>query len=312
MSRRQTSRVLLAVARAAGLLLLAPLAAFVLIGSVAPEFRVDRYAYVAREGYVPVTADAVAESGNDPLALGAFYMRFLGGFVSGASGRCREAADRPLTSLLLSRSLPSLGALAVAMAVAIGSAVAGTLLGMTRRRSLPWPLERATDLVEGLPLPFVAMVTFVAIVRLAPRGSPLESDAAMVLWAGVALALGDAIAVGLLREARDEASRGMTRPYVLAARLRGETARQALVPNLMPILGARVRGAMLLFLGGLVVVEPAMGVNGLGETFKDIVTDRAGTDALLFAGVLLLFAIPVAAADLVATLTAAGDPEGTP
>lgn len=306
MSRRQTSRVLRAVARAAALLLLSPLVVFVVIGSVAPEFSVDRYAYVVDEGYVPVPAAPMSQVRSDPLSLTTFYLRFLGGVVSGAPGRCREAADRPLTQLLLRRSLPSLGALAVAMVVAIGAATAGALLGMSRGRSLPWPVARVADLVEGLPLPFVAMVTFVAVVRLTTRGSPLESDAAMILWAGLALALGDAIAVGLLRDARDEAARGMARPHVLAARLRGETARQALVPNLLPVLAARIRGALLLFLGGLVVVEPALGINGLGETFKDIVTDRAGTDALLFAGVLLLFAIPVAGADLIATLAASG------
>jgi len=312
MSRPNVSTLLEAAARAALLLLVAPLLAFVVIGSVAPEFHVDRYEFQAGEGYVPVKVAPTVEARSGPLRLAGFYLRFLGGVVSGAPGRSREAADRPLTTLLLGRCLPSLGALAVALTVATGAAIGGALAGMARRRPLLWPLARAADIVEGLPLPFVAMVGFVAVVRMAPRGSPLESDAAMVLWAGLALALGDAVAVGLLRDARDEAFRGTTRPYVLAARLRGETTAQALIPNLMPLLGARIRGALLLFLGGLVVVEPAMGINGLGETFKDIVTDRAGTDALLFAGVLLLFAVPVAGADLVATLVAAGSTEGAP
>ena len=44
----------------------------------------------------------------------------------------------------------------------------------------------------------------------------------------------------------------------------------------------------------------------------DIVTDRAGTDVLLFAGVLTLFAIPVAAADLLASAARAGGTGGSP
>ena len=203
----------------------------------------------------------------------------------------------------------------MALALTAVAAALGILLGRFRPRERRWsrpPLAVLGCLVEGAPLPFVAMIAFVIVVRLAPRGSIWESDGAMILWAGLALALGDAVLSGVMRDTRDETRRTAGRPFVLAARLRGEGLLAALLPNLLPVVGARFRGAALLFLGGLVVVEPALGINGLGETFTDIVTDRAGTDALLFAGVLTLFAVPVALADLLATVAQAGSTEGTP
>lgn len=296
------------------LLVVLPLTSFVAVGALAPEFHLDRYEYVRGEGYVPAPPTTSDPADPDVFDLAGFYLRFAGGLLAGQPGRSRDAADRPLTRLLAERCLPSLGILGVALALTALGGCVGVLAGLWRRRSPRWsrpPGALLACLVEGAPLPFVAMISFVAVVRLAPRGSWPESEAAMVLWAGLALALGDAVLSGVLRDLRDETRRASRRPFVLAARLRGERPLAALLPNLLPVIGARFRGAALLFLGGLVVVEPALGVNGLGETFTDIVTDRAGTDALLFAGVLTLFAVPVAAADLLATVARAGSTEGS-
>jgi ABC-type dipeptide/oligopeptide/nickel transport system permease component len=313
--RRWTSGLGRAVGRALLLAVVLPLTAFVAVGALAPEFHLDRYEFVAGEGYVPAVPPAgeAAEPGIGELT--AFYLRFAGGLLVGLPGRSRDAADRPLTQLLADRCLPSLGILAVALSLTAGAAALGILLGRSSPRRRRWsrpPRALLGCIVEGAPLPFVAMIAFVIVVRLAPRGSFWESDGAMVLWAGLALALGDAVLSGVLRDTRDETRRVARRPFVLAARLRGEGLLATLLPNLVPVVGARFRGAALLFLGGLVVVEPALGINGLGETFTDIVTDRAGTDALLFAGVLTLFAVPVALADLLATAARAGGTEGTP
>ncbi len=313
--RRWSGGLVRAGARAILLLVVLPLVSFVAVGALAPEFHLDRYEYEQGEGFVP--APPAAGEPTDPgiSDLAGFYLRFAGGLVAGRPGRSRDAADRPLTTLLVQRCTPSLGILVVALGLTALGACAGVLAGLWRRRSPRWsrpPAALLACLVEGFPLPFVAMIAFVAVVRLAPRGSAWESEAALIVWAGLALALGDAVITGVLRDVRDETRRASRRPFVLAARLRGESTLAALLPNLLPVVGARFRGAALLFLGGLVVVEPALGINGLGETFTDIVTDRAGTDVLLFAGVLTLFAIPVAAADLLASAARAGGTGGSP
>ncbi len=308
---------LAAVARLALLLLVLPMTAFVVVGSVAPEFHLARYEYDPGAGFVPVPRSAAEMERPGAGELARFFTRFVGGLITGAPGRSREAADRPLTELLADRAAPSLAILAVALTLSLSSTVAGALLALrgTRRggrwRRLAEVLTApGATILEGLPLPFVGMMAFVAVVRAVPRGGWLESDGALLLWAGLALALGDAVTTGMVRAARGETRRALDRPYVLAARLRGESALATLAPNLIPVLGARARGAMLLFLGGLVVVEPALGINGLGETFKDIVTDRAGTDVLLFAGVLVMLAIPVALADIASHLWRAAGTEG--
>jgi len=300
---------LLALLRFAVLLFVLPLAAFVVVGSVAPEFHLDRYTYEQGEGYVPQVRPPDADDRAGVGQLAGFFTRASLGLVGGAPGRSREAADRSLGTLLAGRAGPSLGILAVATGVSLLGLAAGVSAGAWRARR-GWRTPRwlralgapGATALEGLPLPFVAMIAFVLVVRLVPRDGVLESDAAMVIWAGLALAAGDAVLHGVIRGAGLETRRGLSRPYVLAARLRGERPLAALWPNLLPVLGAHLRAAVLLFLGGLVIVEPALGINGLGETFKDIVTDRAGTDVLLFAGVLWLFAVPVATVDLVATV----------
>ncbi len=316
---REWARVALrAIGRLMVLSLALPAIAFVGVGLFAPEFHLDRYEYSLTEGFEPAMPPPGERDRPGVTELTGFYGRFVVGVLRGNPGRSREAADRPLTRLLLQRARPSLSVLVVATTVAMLFTAAGVAIGARARprsraaRIARWPGGALVGLLEGLPLPFVAMVAFVLVVRLAPRDGWAESDPAMVLWAGLALALGDAMVTTLWNEAGDETRRGLGRPYVLAARLRGEPPLAAVLPNLLPVLGARLRGTLLLFLGGLVVVEPALGINGLGETFKDIVTDRGGTDVLLFAGVLLLFALPVALADLVTTVLDAGGTEGVP
>lgn len=286
-----------------------PLVAFVAVGSFAPDFDLDRYGYESGTGYVPGTPPDGERAEPTVADLSTFYLRFAASAAVGRSGRSREAADRPLTRLLVQRALPSAGIVAVALALTAGLTALAVPLGL---RATPpgGTLARArrrlrgavATVLDGIPLPVAGMLTFVLVVRLAPRDSWLESPAALVLWAGFALALGDAVAFGAARAAREEARRTALRPFLLAARLRGETPLAAAWPVLLPLVGARLRGAVLLFLGGLLVVEPALGINGLGETFRDIAVDRAGTDALLLAGVLQLFALPVAVVDGIAAV----------
>ena len=286
-----------------------PLVAFVAVGSFAPGFHLDRYAYEPGTGYVPQSPPDDENSSPSVVELSGFYLRFASGAAVGRSGRSREAADRSMARLLLQRALPSAGVVAVALALTAVLTALALPLGL--RESAPrGALARVrrrlgaavATVFDGLPLPVAGMLTFVLVVRLAPRDSWLESPAALVLWAGIALAAGDAVAFGAARAVREEARRTALRPFLLAARLRGETPLAAAWPVLLPLVGARLRGAILLFLGGLLVVEPALGINGLGETFRDIAVDRAGTDALLLAGVLQLFALPVALVDGIAAV----------
>ena len=55
---------------------------------------------------------------------------------------------------------------------------------------------------------------------------------------------------------------------------------------------------LLALLGGLLVVEGIFGVNGLGETLRDLVVDRQGPDPLLLCGVLLVFSLAVTLVEL--------------
>ena len=309
MNRGLTLLVPRAMGRFALLALVLPCAAFVVIGSFAPGFQLDRYVHEPGAGFVP---RAVSERGLDAPGIGelaVFYARFAAGTAGGNFGRSREAADRPLGRWLAQRTWTSARVVAVALAAALALLAAGTALGLrptgkdtVARRVVRAVFAPLAIMAEGLPLPFVGMVAFVLVVRLVPRDGALESPAAMMLWGGLALALGDAVAAGALRSARGDARRVLRRPFLLAAHLRGERTADAALPVLLPLLGARLRATLLLFLGGLVVVEPALGINGLGETLRDVIVDRAGTDALMLAGVLHLFALPVAAIDLASTV----------
>ena len=51
------------------------------------------------------------------------------------------------------------------------------------------------------------------------------------------------------------------------------------------------RKSTLALLGGLLVVEGVFGVNGLGETLRDLVVDRRGLDPLLLCAVLICFSL---------------------
>jgi len=268
----------------------------------------DAYSWEQEVGYRPV------QQGCEPGArAGAaegirFYARFVGGLVTGRSGLSREDTTRPLAALLGQRAARSGAIVAVALAALALHVLVGELLGRVRRRR-----ERARHPEDadpgnvrplvlvppaGLPLPIAGFVLFALVIRLLPPGHALDYDRAGLLWAGLALAWADGVAALLFVGLSRAADRERGRPWADAARLIGADPEPAVADVTARGRAAQLRGGLLALLGGLLVVEGIFGVNGLGETLRDLVVDRQGLDPLLLCGVLLVFTLCVAAVEL--------------
>lgn len=268
----------------------------------------DAYAWEQGTGYRPVRERCDPDVQAGAAAGIRFYARLVGGIGSGRSGLSREDTTRSLAALLAQRTGRSGAIVAVALAVLALHALLGEGLGWLRRRrrSRLRPDERDPDAARprilsppaGLPLPIAGFVLFAAVVRILPPGHPLDFDRAGVLWAGLALAWADGVAallfVGLARASAAE----RRRPWAETRRLLGADPEPAISDVTSRSRSAQLRGAMLALLGGLLVVEGIFGVNGLGETLRDLVVDRQGLDPLLLCGVLLVFAAVVCLIEL--------------
>ena len=238
------------------------------------------YAWQPGVGYAP-SAERCAEAPGVVEGIG-FAARATGGALIGRSGRSREDATRSLAGLLWRRGARSAGVFGIALLILFGIA------RFAPRRALP----------GGLPLPVAGFAVFALVLRLTPPGSALDYDRAGILWAGLALALADGVARVLVDGLRGTRERERRRPWAEHHALLGVDPEPTVAEVTAPQRALQVRGALVGLLGGLVVVEAIFGVNGLGETLKDLVVDSAGLDALLLLGVLGCFAAVVLLIDL--------------
>ena len=252
---------------------------FALVGVFRSGVCLESYRWEQGAGYVPAPVrcgpDASASFGEGVT----FFARATLGALAGRGGRSREDASRPLVGLLTERAGRSLVVLAVALLAA------GLLARRGNGRLLPW----------GIPLPVAAFVVFAAVLRLAPAGSALDYDRAALLWAGLALACADGVARALVEGTRALTAETSARPWAEHIALWGAPTAPLVEAVTLAPRAAMARGAILGLLGGLVVVETVFGVNGLGETLKDLIVDRAGLDPLLLAGLLGTFGVAILA-----------------
>jgi len=242
----------------------------------------DAYRWEAGAGYAP-SGQACDESAG-VVAGTLFFGRAVGGAVVGRSGRTREDPNRTTVGLLTRRGLRSAAVLAVALCTLLGLALA--------RRRVPVPVVPA-----GLPLPVAGLVIFALVLRLVPPGSVFDYDRAGVLWAGLALALADGVGRLLFGGMDAVRRRERGRPWTDTLSLWGADPEPAVREVTADERATQIRGALVALLGGLVVVEAVFGVQGLGETLKDLVVDRGGPDPLLLAGVLVSFGLIVLVID---------------
>ena len=281
---------------------------FAVLCSVRGGVCLDAYAWEEGIGFRPVQERCAPGTQAGAGAGIRFYVRFVGGLASGRSGLSREDTTRSLLALMGQRTARSGAIVAVAVAALALHVLLGEGFGWLRRRRLDRRRPEESDpdahrpLVPsppaGLPLPIAGFVLFAAVVRILPPGHPLDYDRAGVLWAGLALAWADGVAallfVGLARTSAAE----RWRPWADTTRLLGADAEPAINHVTARARAAQLRAALLALLGGLLVVEGIFGVNGLGETLRDLVVDRQGLDPLLLCGVLLVFTLCVSLVEL--------------
>jgi len=265
------------------------------------------YAWEPGVGYRPELSECGPGEQASIVAAAGFYARATVGLFTGRSGRSREDASRSLGSLLIKRGGRSLAILAVAtllLGLAVLASAGGRRLTSQLAR-LDWlrrPLGTLRSLGPlappgGLPLPLGGLVVFALVIRLAPAGSVLDYDRAGILWAGVALALADGVAAVLVGGLRHTLNVERAQPYSEALNLWGADPGPANRDVSRRVRAAQIRGGVLALVGGLLVVEGVFGVNGLGETLKDIVVDRRGLDPLLLSAVLLVFSLALLAVE---------------
>ncbi len=289
------------------LALIVPGLLFCAVASARRGVCLESYAWTVGEGYRPVPQDCDPDERAGPAMAAGFYLRALGGALSGRAGRSREDASRPLLDLVSRRGKRSLGILAVAAAalllVALASTLAGkarsALIARLRQRHLLRILHALPRFATpgGLPLPLSGLLVFVLVVRLVPAGSRFDYDVAGVLWAGLSLALADGVGAVLFRGLRHTLDVERSKPYAEALNLWGGRPDRAVADVSRRVRASQVRGSILALLGGLLVVEGVFSVNGLGETLRDLVVDRRGLDPLLLCAVLVCFSLFVLAVE---------------
>ncbi len=262
------------------LALIVPGLLFCAVASARRGVCLESYAWTVGEGYRPVPQDCDPDERAGPATAAGFYLRALGGALSGRAGRSREDASRPLLDLVSRRGKRSLGILAVAAAALL-------LVALASRFATP----------GGLPLPLSGLLVFVLVVRLVPAGSRFDYDVAGVLWAGLSLALADGVGAVLFRGLRHTLDVERSKPYAEALNLGGGRPDRAVADVSRRVRASQVRGSILALLGGLLVVEGVFSVNGLGETLRDLVVDRRGLDPLLLCAVLVCFSLFVLAVE---------------
>lgn len=282
--------------------LLLPGLLFAAIASSRSNVCLESYRWEPGHGFSPVPASCGAGEAPSLAAASAFYARGVTGLLSGQPGASRENASVQLDRLLLRRAGRSLAIVAVVALLIVVTALLrralSTVLARVGSRLSAESGASVTLVPAGLPVPIAGFVVFALVMRLVPPGSALDFDRAGILWAGVALYLGDGVLFALGRGMKMSLQRELQRRYAETLDLWGQSAKEAAAEVSAGDRAAQIRGALLATFGGLIVVESIFGVNGLGETLKDLVVDRQGLDPLLLCGVLLLFTLGVVAVQL--------------
>jgi len=251
----------------------------------------ESYDWTDGEGFAPVRGGCAEELGATLGESVQFYARMVGGLARGEVGQSRENPTVSLATLLSRRTGRSLAVVGVALALV----VVGRGLALLVRLLLAGPIRRGGrfripfGVPAGLPLPIAGFAVFAGVLRMLPPGSPFDFDRAGVLWAGLALVLSDGVLFGLIGGMRGSLRNELRRRYAETMALWGGPAESAAAEVSAAVRASQIRGALLASFGGLIVVESIFGINGLGETLKDLVVDRQGLDPLLLCGVLLLF-----------------------
>lgn len=240
---------------------------------------------------------------NEPLLTR--WARFLGGAVRGDLGESLTVRPGASVAALISASGARSAGLAAA-ALALGLGVALPLgFGGPRARRLTLTLSAApvflalyaamTALNEGA----WALMEAGRIER--PGWFALPDAESGLRWAlgACALAWGSSSLAELQGAAADELSRVRRAPFVLAAQARGEPAWPVALRNLLPPLAEVAASQVAVVLGGLIVVERALQLNGAGALFWQACRQR---DLPLACGLAAVAALIVATARLVSDL----------
>ncbi len=261
----------------------------------------DAYTWESGTGWVPGPATCDGDTRAELGRAAQFYGRATLGLVTGTSGRSREDASRPMAELLVQRARRSGGILLVAGLLLFAGSLTrrgvSRLLDTGERSKHLRALRRKVDALgpltapAGFPLPLAGLLVLAMVMRVVPPGSAWDYDRAGIVWAGLALALADGVSAVLARGLAHARTVERARPYAEAIALWGQDPEPAVADVSRGVRAAQVRGALLALLGGLLIVEGVFGVNGLGETLRDIVVDRRGIDPLLLSGVLFSFSL---------------------
>jgi peptide/nickel transport system permease protein len=235
-----------------------------------------------------------------PRSGGRGYVEFIGGFWWGALRGDLGASFRgqPIVGLVwtgLGNSLPLvLGALGLSatLALALGWLTSGPR-GAGRE-----PLLAIVELVSWSP---VFLLGYLAVVLLAvPPDGPARTLAAICI-----LAVGDGTLADLSLALRGELLRLRRADFVQFQRLRGIPLWRSLPRHLLLPLSRLLAARMSWLLGGVLVLENVLGIQGVG-----LLGYRAAQhgDFMLLLGIAVLAAAIVETARLAADLAARLDP----
>ena len=187
------------------------------------------------------------------------YLAWLGGFWIGVARGDLGTSYRglPIASMVLQGAARSLPVLAGALCVSLGTGLI-LALGLPRGAGrLPRVLRsvlHAASLIPVFLLGYLALVVF----AVPPDG------AARALAAVLILALGDGTLTDVVLGLDAEVEALRERDFVHSARLRGLPLALRLVPHIALPLARLAASKMAFLLGGILVLEMVLGIQGLG------------------------------------------------
>jgi ABC-type dipeptide/oligopeptide/nickel transport system permease component len=255
-----------------------------------------------------VRAQLEADWGLDqplPVRYGRFMLRALRGDL-GTSFTYRPGAT--VTALVLPAAVRSLGVLLPALVLAL---TVGLGLGFwtAGRRSL---LGRALQTVSVAPVFLLAFIAVQILNEVAFFGMeagwfgrpswfalPDAESGLKLALAVTVLAVGSGALAEVHAAVEDEITRLRNAPFVDAAIARGAPAWRHVLWNLLPPLATIAYGRAAFFVGGLVIVEKVLHLNGVGSMLWQACRMRDYPVAL---GITLLAAAAVAGVRLAGDL----------
>lgn len=194
--------------------------------------------------------------GARPEAGGGLLSWLLDFWIGAARGDLgRSYRGYPITELVLRGAGRTLPIVTAAGFLSLCVALAGALL-LPRRGRARWLRGAA----HALSLTPVFLLGYLAVVFFAvpPRG------AGQLVAAVLILALGDGMFSDALADLSGEVDQLRRRPFVLAARLRGEGLWRHVTPHLLLPMARLAASKAAFLLGGVLVVEMVLGIQGLG------------------------------------------------